>query len=96
MGTEAEYGVEVEALSKVWAFAVELVQVDKMAVVDFDHPAEQTVAEPGAEGPALPVKVGPWELQDVACTGLEVSYEVKLNRLTGQKVVPAGVGKGEA
>lgn len=94
MGTEAEYGVEVEALSKVWAFAVELVPVDKMAEVDFDHPAEQTVAELGDERPALPVKE--LELQDVACTGLEVSYEVKLNRLMGQKVVPAGVGKGEA
>lgn len=58
VGTEGGYAVEVEALPKVWAFVVELVLVDKMAVVGFDHPAEQTAAE----GLGWPVEVGPWEL----------------------------------
>lgn len=37
VGNKAEYAV---AQAKVLAFAVELVQVGKMAVVDFDHPVE--------------------------------------------------------
>lgn len=62
VGTDGGHAVEVEALSQVWAFAVELVQMDKMTVADFDHPAEETAAEVGAEGVRLPVEVGPWEL----------------------------------
>jgi len=55
VGTDAEYAV---AQAKVLAFAVELVQVGKTAVVDFDHPVEQTPAEAVDEGLALPVEVG--------------------------------------
>ncbi len=54
VGTDAEYAV---AQAKVLAFAVELVQVGKMAVVDFDHPVEQTPAEAVDEGLALPVRL---------------------------------------
>lgn len=91
VGTEAEYAV---AQAKVLAFAVELVQVGKKAVVDFDHPVEQTPAEVEAvdEGLALPVDVGSWEHQVVACTGRGVSSEVELHTL----MALVGVGQDEA
>lgn len=66
--------------------------MDKMVVVGFEHPVEQT----SAEVLGLTVEVGPWELQAVACTGHEVSYEVTLNTVMGQEVVTAGVGQGVA
>lgn len=93
VGTESEYAV---AQAKVLAFAVELVQVGKTAVVDFDHPVEQTPAEAEVEavdeGLALPVEVGSWEHQAVACTGRGVSSEVELHTL----MALVGVGQDEA
>lgn len=93
VGTESEYAV---AQAKVLAFAVELVQVGKTAVVDFDHPVEQTPAEAEVEavdeGLALPVEVGSWEHQVVACTGRGVSSDVELHTL----MALVGVGQDEA
>ncbi len=93
VGTESEYAV---AQAKVLAFAVELVQVGKTAVVDFDHPVEQTPAEAEVEavdeGLALPVEVGSWEHQVVACTGRGVSSEMELHTL----MALVGVGQDEA
>lgn len=97
VGNEAECAVEAAAQSKVLEFAVELVQLGKMAVVGFDHLVEQIPAEVEAvnEGLALPVEVGPWEHQVVACTGHGVPFEVELHTLMAL-VESVGVGQEEA
>lgn len=84
--------MEAVAQAKVLAFAVEFVQVGKTAVVDFDHPVEQTFAE--CEGLALPV-VGSLEHQVVACTGRGVSSEVELHTLM-TLLAFVGVGQDRA
>lgn len=85
--------MEAVAQAKVLAFGVDLVQVGKTAVVDFDHPVDQTLAEFEAvdEGLALPV-AGSWEHQVAACTGRGVSSEVALHTL----MALVGVGQGRA
>lgn len=88
--------MEAVAQAKVLAFAVEFVQVGKTAVVDFDHPVEQTFAECEAvdEGLALPV-VGSLEHQVVACTGRGLSSEVELHTLM-TLLAFVGVGQDRA
>lgn len=95
--TETECAVEAVDQAKVLAFAVELEQLGRMAVVDFDHPVEQIPAEVEAvdEGLALPVEAGLWEQQVVACTGHGVSSEVELHTLM-TVVASVGVGQEEA
>lgn len=94
-------GIEAEcaAQSKVLKFAVDLVQMGKTAVVGFDHLVEQISAEGEVEavdeGLALPVEVGLWEHQVVACTGHGLPFEVKLHTLM-TLVAPVGVGQEEA
>lgn len=90
-------GIEAEGQAKVLAFAVELVQVGKTAVVDCDHPVEQIPAEveAGDDGLALPVEVGLWEQQVVACNGHGVSSEVELHTLM-TLVASVGVGQEKA
>lgn len=91
--------MEAAAQSKVLEFAVELVQMSKTAVVGFDHLVEQIPAEAEVEavdeGLALPVEVGPWEHQAVACTGHGVPFDVELHTLM-TLVASVGVGQEEA